>query len=437
MGNWDDLDLARRYHEATKHSPESVRASGHWLDWDNRPHPFKEYEGLEAEPLPPELERVLRWGAGVIRTREAGSGNEYHFRTYASAGALYPVEIYVATAEGLFHFHPRELAFRRLREGDWRGALVPDAEAVLVLTGILWRTAWKYQARGYRHLFWDAGTILANLLALAPEARLLTGFVDDDVNRLVGVDGEREAALALVALGHDGAPRAGQAPPLEVRAARLSSAEVPYPEAYALHAASSLADLDDVRRFAAGASPAPATADVFSGEEPEKVLRRRGSARTFTLESIPRADLAGILEGASAPIPADFPASNEIFLFAHAVEGLPAGVYRFDQDFELVKPGDHRGWAGYLALDQEHAARAAATHFLMADLEAVFANLGNRGYRVAQLEAGIRAGRIYLGAYARGYGATGLTFYDDEVSDFFETTKSPMLCVAAGPYARG
>ena len=433
--NWDDLAPAVEYHEATKHSPESVRASAHRLDWDNRPNPFKDYQGVAPEPVPPELERLLRWGAGVIRTREAGSGNVYHFRTYASAGALYPVEIYLATADGLFHFHPRELALRRLREGDWRGALVPDAEAVLVLTGILWRTAWKYEARGYRHLFWDAGTMLANLLALAPEARLLAGFVDDDVNRLLGVDGEHEAALAVVAIGRDGAPRAGQAPPLQVQSAPLSRSEVSYPQAHALHAASKLATPEDVQRFA-GASPAPTGVDVFAGNDPEAVLRRRGSARTFTSDSISVDDLAGILEAATAPIPGDVPSSNEIFVFAHAVEGLRQGVYRFDQDFELVKPGDYRGWAGYLALEQEHAARAASTHFLMVDLDAVLAKLGNRGYRVAQLEAGIRAGRIYLGAYARGYGATGLTFYDDAVSDFFETTKSPMLCVAAGPYAR-
>jgi hypothetical protein len=74
-------------------------------------------------------------------------------------------------------------------------------EIVLALTGILWRTAWKYEARGYRHLFWDAGTMLANVLELAPEeARVVTGFVDDDVNEILGVDGEEEAALALLQL---------------------------------------------------------------------------------------------------------------------------------------------------------------------------------------------------------------------------------------------
>jgi nitroreductase len=90
--------------------------------------------------------------------------------------------------------------------------------------------------------------------------------------------------------------------------------------------------------------------------------------------------------------------------------------------------------AGYLCLEQTLGAHAAATLFLLADLDRTLAELGDRGYRAAQLEAGIRAGRLSLGAYARGLGATGLTFYDDEVTEFLapRTALTPMLCVAVG-----
>jgi SagB-type dehydrogenase family enzyme len=194
MTNWD-ADAARQYHEATKHSYESVRRRARPLDWASKPSPYKEYPGIPLESLPTDLDRLLRLGAGVARRRRG-----YEFRTYSSAGALYPIEVYVATADGLFHFDPRELGLRRLRDEDIRGAL-GGGETILALTGILWRTAWKYDARGYRHLFWDAGTMLANLLELAPgEARVVTGFVDDDVNRVLGIDGIDEAALALLQL---------------------------------------------------------------------------------------------------------------------------------------------------------------------------------------------------------------------------------------------
>jgi hypothetical protein len=65
--------------------------------------------------------------------------------------------------------------------------------------------------------------------------------------------------------------------------------------------------------------------------------------------------------------------------------------------------------------------------------------LGRRGYRAAQLEAGIVAGRIYLCAYADHFGATGLTFYDDEVTRFFSPDaegKNCMLVVAVGDSPR-
>jgi SagB-type dehydrogenase family enzyme len=452
--NWDDVAPARRYHEATKHSFMSVRTSAHRLDWENRPHPFKEYRGLEPVPVPDALglDRLLALGAGVVRTREAPGGDVYHFRTYASAGALYPVEVYLVAGDlpgleaGVYHFHPRELALRQLRRGDFREFLGRGGRgAVLVLTGILWRTAWKYGARGYRHLFWDAGTMLANLLALAEDQRPVvhTGFVDERVNRLVGVDGRREAALALLALGRGRGPVASPDPePIAVAAEPLSRAEASYPLAEELHAASELATQDEVDRYTGRMTYG---GDIFgidltAGEPLERVIRRRGSARHFTLEPISASALAAILAAAVAPYTSDTPRAAELYAIANAVDGLEPGAYRYRPfvDLELVEAGEFRRTAGYLALEQAHAARAAATHFVLADLEQALAARGNRAYRALQLEAGIVAGRLYLAAYARRLGATGLTFYDDDVARFFTggTELQPLLCVALGPSRR-
>jgi SagB-type dehydrogenase family enzyme len=453
--NWD-VAAASEYHERTKHSLESVRRSAHRLDWENRPHPFKHYVGLEARALPRELAHLLQWGAGVVRTRTLPGGDVYSFRTYSSAGALYPVEVYLACADlealeaGVYHFHPHELALRQLRRGDLRGALAEaavapelnEAAAVLVLTGILWRSAWKYRARAYRHLFWDAGTMLANLLALASfegiDASLLTGFVDAKVDRLVGADGNREWSLALLALGRAApAPLYDEFEPLELEFAPLSRREVSYPAASALQAASRLADADDVRRYRTLASPgAVAPSPPAWGTPLETVLRRRGSVRDFSPRAVPVSTLAAILERASAPIPADVPPCNEIFVIANAVEGITPGVYRFrsPDGFELVRAGSFRPEAGYLCLEQPLGALAAGTIFILGDLGAVLETLGNRGYRAAQLEAGIRTGRVYLGAVAGDLAATASTFYDDDVTRFLApgTGKSALLASAVG-----
>ena len=102
------------------------------------------------------------------------------------------------------------------------------------------------KARAYRHAFWDAGTSLANSLGVCASldlaANLVLGFADADVNALLGVDGEREATLALCAVG-----RTDQTPP-PVRDVRpvahatepLSSSEVTFADIPRMRAASEL-----------------------------------------------------------------------------------------------------------------------------------------------------------------------------------------------------
>jgi hypothetical protein len=77
--------------------------------------------------------------------------------------------------------------------------------------------------------------------------------------------------------------------------------------------------------------------------------------------------------------------------------------------------------------------------FFLCDLALILEQFGNRGYRAAQLEAGILGGRIYLAAYGQGFGATGLTFFDDDVTEFFSphaAGKNVMFLIALGHATR-
>jgi hypothetical protein len=109
----------------------------------------------------------------------------------------------------LYSFDALTPGFVRVEDGDARAVVAAaagtNAETFLVLTGLHARTGWKYLERGYRHVWWDAGTMLANLLALAAarglEPRLYTAFADGELNDLLEVDGVGEYAVALVGLG--------------------------------------------------------------------------------------------------------------------------------------------------------------------------------------------------------------------------------------------
>jgi SagB-type dehydrogenase family enzyme len=440
----------REYHEVTKHSPWGVSRSPYGMEWSNKPDLFKAYPDLDPVPVPdepPGLARLLRLGTGVHPRRQ-----DPHFRTFMSAGALHPVEIYFGTRSGLWHFHPGEAAARRLREQDPRAALAraaatPEleaAEAVLALTGILWRTAWKYGSRGWRHIFWDAGTMLANLLALAEQSdldpRLFVAFVDSDVNEVLGIEPPREAAIALVAIGRGGpAAEADHLPPIRHESRPLSPRERRFPEAESAHEASSLESDAAVRawRDAVGSLVAPIAEEDHRAPLPadlEGTILRRGSARAFTHAAIPRRDLAAALAWAGEAVRGDLPPICSSFVIAHAVEGLDPAAYRFSPPdrFELVRGDVSRAVTAHLCLDQILGGRAAATTFLTADFDPILDPLGARGYRAAQIDAGIRSGRMSLAAYARGLGATGLTFYDDEVRGFLATEEEAMMCVAVG-----
>jgi SagB-type dehydrogenase family enzyme len=179
-----------------------------------RPPVFKDYGNAERLSLATSSAgRLLQDGAGIVRSqaRRDYVGGTIHWRAYSSAGALYPVEAYVAAEDGLYSFDALEGALVRLVEGDARSSVAaaagvpPETASFVVLTGIHARTGWKYLERGYRHVWWDAGTMLANLLALAAaeglEPHLYTAFLDRELNALLGVDGRGEYALAVVSLG--------------------------------------------------------------------------------------------------------------------------------------------------------------------------------------------------------------------------------------------
>ena len=501
-----DLDVALTYHAETKHSYDSVYRDHHFLDWDNQPRPYKEYRTLAPMALPqalPETQHaaldnltpaatvnalhgiptladlayVLFYAAGVTKRRVLPGYGDMLFRAAACTGALYHIELYIAVAElpdlpaGVYHFSPVDFALRCLRQGDFRHALVEasghaaglvKAPVVIVGSDTFWRNAWKYRARAYRHSFWDAGTILANVCAAATAralpARLVLGFCDTLVNAVLALDVPREVSLFLVGLGESqSAPLPSPAvTPLTLAVAPLSREEVDYPAIRIMHTASALDTPEDVVLWRGVAGPAslPAAEGTLFPLQPladaqlptaplEHVIRRRGSARTFRHRAISFAALSTVLARATQTIPADFlePPStrlNDLYLIVHAVADLPAGTYVFrheEQALELLQAGDFRSQADCLALGQTLAADASVNVYFLCDLPVILERFGNRGYRAAQLEAGILGGRMYLAAYAQGLGATGLTFFDDDVIHFFSphaAEKSVMFLIAMG-----
>lgn len=438
----------------------------------------------QAVPDLETLAQILFFSAGVTRSKKHAEGETF-FRAAACTGALYEIELYIVCGDlpakdggnlpalpaGLYHFGAAEFGLRLLRPGDFRQVLVDasggdssvaHAPLTIICTGTYWRNAWKYRSRTYRHFGWDNGTILANLLAISAAtklpAKIIIGFVDSQVNALLDVDPSREVAFSMVSIGHQEATplNSPEISPLTLPVVAYSKEEIDYPAMRKMHEASSLESSAEVAAWR-GKTPAhefPASKGAMTSlqlpddakipkDTIEQVISRRGSTRQFARDPITLPQLSLMLERASEGIPADFLDSsgshlNEIYLIVNSVVGLSAGAYVYhweSKSLELLKPGDFRVKAGYLGLEQQIPADAAVDVFFLADIKTILERYGNRGYRAAQLEAGILGGKLYLAAYAQRLGASGLTFYDDDVVSFFSPHargKSAIFLVALG-----
>ena len=493
-----DIEDAWSYHNGTKHPNGRLLNRTHTFHPASRPVPYKSYkdgtqiklvvdsspgkvsalDAISASPQEPQTElipdstllsKILFFAGGITKTiRFAPPLGDFEFRAASCTGALYHIEKYVVCSDipglaaGVYHFNPKNNSLVVLRSGDYRKILteasaddlfVARSPVTLILTDVFSRNAIKYQAREYRHAFWDCGTIISNALAMASchkiPYKLILGFLDSKVNRFLDLDEKTEAVIAILPLGLShiqvpDAPSLGKIPHSEPAEGAIDISPITD-----MHESSCLSTPQEVIdwRENMGVAPSSTRRQVKIPKTPdtalslEETIMRRGSTRRFSHDSIPLDKISTILKMSTFGIASDFAHEStvpDIYLIINAVDGLEQGAYFYNGQegtFELLQQGDFRDMSGHLGLDQRLPYDASATIFLMTNMGRALGRFGNRGYRAAQMEASIIAGRIYLASYALRLGATGLTFYDDEVAEFFSphsNNKSMMFMLAVG-----
>ncbi|WP_115862733.1 SagB/ThcOx family dehydrogenase [Halorussus litoreus] len=472
---------SKRYRDVTKRALPGVRppqAPTLSVVAESRADPLAGSDQPAPESLDSDTLATLCYAAsGVLRATRGPDGGEIRYRAASCTGRLYHVDCYLVCGDlpglpaGVYHFDPETFALDVLRTGDYRGVLaeatgqqagVADAPVTVVATSTWWRNAWKYGDRTYRHAFWDSGTVLANLLAAAHaldyRAEVVAGFADAPVTELLGLDPEEEAPLELVPIGAEtavndtsgagstaGGSAAADPPavePIDPETEPYSSETVAHPLVSDAWTQSRLADGAAVRSWrdevleSVGQRPAgdgqrialdPVDHETASARPLWNTIERRRSCREFTDEPLSRRKLGTVLDRATRGVPGDWNGGvgsglqfNDAYVLATDVAGVPDGSYQFHPAAaELERVGDVTSDdQTRLALDQEWAGDAHVNVYCTTDVEKVVEELGNRGYRLAQLEAGLVLGRLYLATYAhRDLGGTGLTFFDDRVTD--------------------
>jgi SagB-type dehydrogenase family enzyme len=222
------------------------KSIGENLNWSKKPEIYKSYPSNKAIPLPTQLQETtlsfievlqqrksirafspqplsqvelgfLLWASTGIQRVEHG----YEFRTAPSAGALYPIETYAAAnnieglERGIYHYNIKNHLLEEIRLGNFGDAIAhaalgqqicSAASVVFIWTAIFERSKWKYGQRAYRYIHLDAGHIAENLALSAASINCgscqIGAFYDDEINSIVEIDGTRESAICLSAIGH-------------------------------------------------------------------------------------------------------------------------------------------------------------------------------------------------------------------------------------------
>jgi SagB-type dehydrogenase family enzyme len=461
--------------------------SGHALDWFNQPSVYKTYPDIEVIPLketpqfpgmslsrilkgsvPPkvpsnpsfdELSQFLNLSYSFTAKAVAGNGT-FYYRSVASAGALYPTEIYLAIpeslglSEGIYHYSIAQAGLSKLREGHfscfispqvlWPEGVVPGL--TFFLTVIFFRSSWKYRERAFRYHLLDTGHVIEHvLLALSSfqyPSTLTYDFNDHDINRLLGLDELLEGTLAVISLPASSSQANIDFKPIDElplsikKASRTAQKETLYPLINKCYKAGGLT---------ASTGKDPLSQAIPVQIEPknwgriippenwpenlpyaQSVFRRR-SKRNFVPERLPSQTFGALLEGLSLEIPGvsqvpeEFNSSLTLGLLTGSVEGVDPGFYLFDKNnfkLGLIKEGRFTQAMARVCLDQMWLAQASVHFLFLGSPEELDNHGGPRGYRYVMMTAGRMGERLYLLATALELGCCGIgAFYDQEAAD--------------------
>lgn len=190
------VQIAKSYHERTKHRSQRYAAGPDTLDWDGQPNPFRKFRGatqyslplssrdfsssvtsLFGEPHEPALLSLKSLGALLelslaLNAWKTLGPDRWPLRCAPSSGNLHPIEGYVISSgieglqDGLYHYDPQDHVLEhRARLKYEQGE--PPLALFVGLSSIYWREAWKYGERAFRYTHLDLGHVIGSLCAAA------------------------------------------------------------------------------------------------------------------------------------------------------------------------------------------------------------------------------------------------------------------------------
>ncbi|MEH7109136.1 SagB family peptide dehydrogenase [Bacillus sp. JJ1764] len=416
------------------------------------------------------------------------------FRRFVpSGGALYPNELYIYlklkdVPEGVYHYDVAHHRLLLLREGNYDSYLfrslgnrynLSDCFGIVFVSTVFWKNFYKYNNFSYRLQGLDAGVLIGQSVEVADRmgfsTRVCYQFLDRSINHLLGLSEQDESVYAVIPLSiHATTVNSGQFEEGENISATELSREVPllkhvtynrskrvidYPVLKVMNKASMVETTHSFENIKNDAHPSNSLGTeliMLPYTEPisydlASVCRERHSPDIdFMIGKINQTEIASLLkETISFSYQNDLgnkynnaASSLELFGTFYNVEGVQDGAYAYDKSahaLRRISKGDFREYMqnGLITPNVNLYQVPLCLHFV-GDKDHLKKELGYRGYRIQQMEAGILLQRLLLTACALEMGGHPLLGFDSNQSDELygvnSKGKTSLIQIPVGPY---
>ncbi|WNF24765.1 SagB family peptide dehydrogenase [Mesobacillus jeotgali] len=463
--NWEDAPLSYKLYQGMPVVPLSGELPLSLAE--NKP---------PARPGIEEIGHFLWHAYGITQVSESfysDDGDPVHtFRRHApSGGGLYPNELYVYLKikdlpEGLYHYDPAHHRLVLLRAGNFDSYIstslgdrceISSCFGTAFISTMFWKNFFKYNNFSYRLQGLDAGVLMGQLLAAAKRFGFATGvyfqYLDSAINHLLGLSEEEESVYSIIPLSVDMTnwSASGAASwqnitseelkrelnPIEFKRYERSKKVLEFPKLITLNEASKQ---ESTKSFTRVFNPSRDIEESLQISLPlteslafdlAEVSKKRSSPEMdFIMSPVSQQQLASLLKESMSAFSYrndldEIYCSQEprvsVYGCFYNVEGIPNGAYFYnhaEHSLQEIQQGDHRlRLQTGLSIDNVNLMQIPICLHIAGNQDFLREELGYRGYRILQMEAGMLLQNLLLTASALGLGGHPLLGFDASKAD--------------------
>jgi SagB-type dehydrogenase family enzyme len=418
----------------------------------------------------------------------------YLYRRFVpSGGALYPNELYVYlkmedVSEGVYHYDVAHHRLVLLREGNFDSYLtralgnrcdVSACFGIVFVSTMFWKNFFKYNNFAYRLQGLDAGVLIGQLLEVAKQfgfaSTVYFQFLDRAINHLLGLSEQEESVYAVIALSVESSitwfandnnleenvfatELCRELPAVQHHYYIRSRRIIDYPmlrkmnEASMLESSRSFRQIKRKKKDTCGVQAVVLPCVKRLSYDLASVCQKRYSpGMDFVLGKVSQEQLATLLQEATLfftyrnDLDGEYekpPSRVSLYGCFYNVEDVPNGAYYYDSAVHAlgrIRSGDYRHYLQYgMSMDNVNLFQVPLCLHVLGDRDHLQMELGYRGYRIQQMEAGMLVQRLLLVASAMGMGGHPLLGFDvnlcDKLYKIDSRWKTSLIQISIGPY---